>query len=541
MNQSIYRISLDIHSVASQLSFGVNRGDNMRRLIITLTENGKTYEITDDCYAIFTTVKTDGNPIANDCTIKDNTIIYDLTEQTTALAGTLDCSVILYNSRGEQLTSPRLTVIVYETTHQNIDVESASEYTTLVEKISEADAKIEEMDGLIESVTEDRDNGVYDGTRFYTASEGYVVSDGVEKILIHKIQNFDENIRVNDYVLYGNGVLYRITDIPDDNAVVVSPRGSFRGEKGEQGQEGESIYSVNDNVVISENPNKDEEYTIDTSIVAIWDEDRPVNIGDAVVDGLGNVYIIDKVAPAGLQAKVYWTGTNIKGKDGEGIPSNMSQNDNKTIIVDGSVVNGNWNATFIVRQGGKQRPICTQYTDHTGAKAEMVTTANSAKFKFVNGSTDPQSYMEIFEDRINFSKPITVQGNPVGGGESNSSSLLYIPSMSSYGSYNLFFALPKDFSNVKEIKIKYTLQYDNYNYNVITNNADVIIYKEQGFFTPTLRGLLSDAYGSTETYDVSTRWDTEGISANIFTLDFYNATGGSGGNAVYILFEIQYK
>lgn len=255
-------------------------------------------------------------------------------------------------------------------------------------------------------------------------------------------------------------------------------------------------------------------------------------------------YICDFTAPRGLQGPQGPQGPQgepgPQGPQGVGIPSNMSQNANKTIIVDGSVVNGNWNATFIVQQGGKERPICTQHTNYTGAKAEMVATANSAKFKFVNGTTDPQSYMEIFKDKINFSKPITVQGNPVGGGGSNA--LLYMQSMSSYGNYNLYFALPKDFSNVKEIKIKYTLQYDNYNYNIITNNADVIIYNEQGFFTPTLSGLFSDSYGNTETYNVSTSWNIDNISANIFTLDFYNATNYSyGGNTTYILFEIQYK
>lgn len=163
MNQSIYRISLDIHSVASQLSFSVNRGDNMRRLIITLTENGKTYEITDDCYAIFTTVKPDGTHIANDCTIQNNTIIYDFTEQTTAVAGKLDCSVVVFNTKNERITSPRFTVIVYETTHQNINLTSESEYAILTSQINASIAKIEEMDDLIETVNNERETGVYDG------------------------------------------------------------------------------------------------------------------------------------------------------------------------------------------------------------------------------------------------------------------------------------------------------------------------------------------------------------------------------------------
>lgn len=138
--------------------------------------------------------------------------------------------------------------------------------------------------------------------------------------------------------------------------------------------------------------------------------------------------------------------------------SNVTQNANKTILVDGSVVNGNWNATFISQQGGKQRPICTQYTNHTGAKAEMVATANSAKFKFVNGSTDTQSYVEIFEDKINFSKPITVQGNPVGGGSGGgdyyiTAQLLNVSKHYAHNSHYL--ALPTNVSKIVLERVVY--------------------------------------------------------------------------------------
>jgi hypothetical protein len=239
MNQSIYRISLDIHSVASQLSLGVNRGDNMRRLIITLTENGKTYEITDDCYAIFTTVKPDGNSIANDCTIKDNTIIYDFTEQTTAVAGTLDCSVILYNSKGEQLTSPRCTVIVYETTHQNIELTSTDEYSSLIDLQSR-------LYGDIEALEKDLAMGVYNG---------------------------------------------------------------------KDGEKGSSIYSVADGYVILANPSVGQTTSFD------WEDHMTTGsalMGDSVVDGLGNVYI---ALAYGASPTVQFTGVNIKGERGVGIPN----------------------------------------------------------------------------------------------------------------------------------------------------------------------------------------------------------------------------
>lgn len=251
MNQSIFRISLDIHSVASQLSFSVNRGDNMRSLIITLTENGKMYEITGDCYAIFTTVKPDGNTIANDCVIQDNTIRYDFTEQTTAVAGKLDCSVVVFNTKNERITSPRFTVIVYETTHQNINLTSESEYTILtsqiaesVQCIEEANGKIEEMTALIETVTEERDSGAYKGEQ---------------------------------------------------------------GEQGEQGKRGYSMYSYSG--VISESPSISSGVTYNYTESLVKRPSTNVHEGSQFVDNLGNIYLITS---ASLQ-HCKFTGVNISG------------------------------------------------------------------------------------------------------------------------------------------------------------------------------------------------------------------------------------
>lgn len=176
-----------------------------------------------------------------------------------------------------------------------------------------------------------------------------------------------------------------------------------------------------------------------------------------------------------------------QGPQGVGIPSNMSQNANKTIIVDGSVVNGNWNATFIVQQGGKQRPICAQHTNHTGGKAEMVATANSAKFKFVNGSTDPQSYMEVFEDKINFSKPITVQGNPVGGGGEYYICSPLVDGVDTYASNNCFILLPPESScsKIELIDVVYLQQPRNSSPYTTRIPLNWVLYDKNGGATTT--------------------------------------------------------
>lgn len=145
MNMSNFRISLDIHDEASQLSFSVKKGDTSRRLYITLTENGMPYRIGKDCYAVFSAVKPDDKVIYNDCIIKDNTIIYDMTEQTTSASGRCECELILYGGNAEQLTSPRFSVIVYSPVHSAGDIASTSEYTALANLVNDGRSVLEDF------------------------------------------------------------------------------------------------------------------------------------------------------------------------------------------------------------------------------------------------------------------------------------------------------------------------------------------------------------------------------------------------------------
>ena len=110
-----YPITLDVHSVLSQVSIPVPQGDTARRLSITLSEEGKPISIPDGCIAVFTGTKADGTPLDNHCIIENNTLIrYDFTEQTTAVIGKVDCAVRVYGVGGRILYGPRMTLVVYE-------------------------------------------------------------------------------------------------------------------------------------------------------------------------------------------------------------------------------------------------------------------------------------------------------------------------------------------------------------------------------------------------------------------------------------------
>ena len=115
MHRISHRMSLDIQDTAAPYCMTIKKGDTNRRLFITLMENGQPYQITDDCRAEFSLIKSNGTIIQNECTIQNNTIIYDITAQNTSYAGVFDCEIILYGDDDAVLTSPRFKMIVYET------------------------------------------------------------------------------------------------------------------------------------------------------------------------------------------------------------------------------------------------------------------------------------------------------------------------------------------------------------------------------------------------------------------------------------------
>ncbi len=165
MNASIYRISLDIHEPHSGVSLDAKRGDTNRKIYITLTDGGFPYHISEECYAVFTAKKPDGNNVSNPCTIEGNTIIYKLTPQTVAAVGFLDCEVSLYGADDSLITSPCFSLVVNEKVHKEGElVESASEVEALTHLISGATTAIheskettEEGKALIEDLEESRE------------------------------------------------------------------------------------------------------------------------------------------------------------------------------------------------------------------------------------------------------------------------------------------------------------------------------------------------------------------------------------------------
>lgn len=132
-------------------SLSVRRGDTARRICISLAENGMPYTIARGCYAIFEGKKPDESILFNDCVISGNTIIYDITEQTTAVAGRISCAIRLYGADGRLITSPPFDIVVRDTLIEDEKVESSDEFSALTALVSEVQAL---KDGSASKVTE---------------------------------------------------------------------------------------------------------------------------------------------------------------------------------------------------------------------------------------------------------------------------------------------------------------------------------------------------------------------------------------------------
>ena len=145
MNYSEYNIVLDIHKTGSQVALPMTRGENKRRIVVSLMENGRPYKITNGCTAMFAATKPDDNPIYNDCEIdfENNLIIYNVTSQTTAAMGEVKCQIEIIGADGGLLFSPTFSLIVADKLYnQEPILASSEEFNALTAYVSNLEKRV---------------------------------------------------------------------------------------------------------------------------------------------------------------------------------------------------------------------------------------------------------------------------------------------------------------------------------------------------------------------------------------------------------------
>lgn len=152
MRDSVYRFTLDIHDIESQVQIVAKKNDVARKIYATLMEEGKPYAIESGCLAVLMMKKPDGTILFNDCYIVNSgsVIAYDFTEQTTSAEGLCECEIRIYDTDGNLITSPRFTMIVSENVYEDGQIESTNEFISLKEAyVGANNMDIDAEDGTI--------------------------------------------------------------------------------------------------------------------------------------------------------------------------------------------------------------------------------------------------------------------------------------------------------------------------------------------------------------------------------------------------------
>lgn len=187
MNNSIYRVCLDIHTTHAQTQLEVSKGDTAREIEFTLTSGGTIYPIAN-CTAIFRAKKPDGTVLYNNCEIVGDRIKYQLTSQTSADIGILQCELQLVGADSKLLTAPRFTIKVADTLYTDSEVESEDEFTALTSAIAATenlDVSVEKV-GHVTTVTVTDKEGVehsaeiLDGAIGADSGTGYITDGTVQ-------------------------------------------------------------------------------------------------------------------------------------------------------------------------------------------------------------------------------------------------------------------------------------------------------------------------------------------------------------------------
>lgn len=156
MNQSNYWISLDINKIHSQLTLSLKQGETGRKIHISLTEDGRPYQIDEKCYAWLQARKNDSDsPMSHSCTIENNKVVYCVQADTTSTTGRIECEIVLSSEDGQVIISASFTINVYNTVFTEIEEDNKTEINALSALIAEANT-------LIASVEDKLDKGEFD-------------------------------------------------------------------------------------------------------------------------------------------------------------------------------------------------------------------------------------------------------------------------------------------------------------------------------------------------------------------------------------------
>ena len=173
MIDSCIRMTLDLRQDNMSQTVKVKRSDTGRVLRISLADDGAPYQIEPDCFVVFTAKKPDKTVLFNDCTVENNEVIYEFTEQTTASVGRMPVEIRVYGGDGKLITSARFYLDVTDTVYHAEDILSQDEMDAV-------DALIRETVAVKNDIENKLANGEFVGEQGPQGEQGIQGEQGPE-------------------------------------------------------------------------------------------------------------------------------------------------------------------------------------------------------------------------------------------------------------------------------------------------------------------------------------------------------------------------
>ena len=183
MNKQCYRKSLDLQKNGVQWSVDIKINDvNSRKIVISLTDGGKTFNLDENMIVTVYAKKPDENIIYSNCKIESGLVIFEPTKQCISAEGTVNCELRIYseNSSGSQLlTSPRFSIEVYGVLSNEEHLVSTNEYSALTEATMKAQEATAKANDIADEITQKLESGELKGSKGEQGPQGEQGIQGV--------------------------------------------------------------------------------------------------------------------------------------------------------------------------------------------------------------------------------------------------------------------------------------------------------------------------------------------------------------------------
>ena len=186
MNKQCYRKSLDLQKNGVQWSVDIKKNDvNSRKIVISLTDGGKTFNLDENMIVTVYAKKPDENIIYSNCKIESGLVIFEPTKQCISAEGTVNCELRIYseNSSGSQLlTSPRFSIEVYGVLSNEEHLVSTNEYSALTEATMKAQEATAKANDIADEITQKLENGELKGEQGIQGGQGPQGEQGIQGV-----------------------------------------------------------------------------------------------------------------------------------------------------------------------------------------------------------------------------------------------------------------------------------------------------------------------------------------------------------------------